>query len=442
MTYLHHKPVVILFLVSLLAMFLSFNFNIFQAVNSDKFDNYQYNSESLVIGRLVKSRKDGVFSSEGRMGRYMGFEGDHHLNQTKLFVGDLTGGDYEEYDSQVGIQGILLSQLDVVLEKIGFKPIARLAIYHGIVSLLFALVLSTIIVILYFDIGVEASYFLLLTIVYSKWQVYIGNNLYWMMFAMFLPMVVVMIAYKMEEMGFNVKTLWVSLLVMFFVFLKGAMGYEFISTVLVSMLVPLVYFSVKNSWTMRKLLSRCVVIGLFGLLGFAVAFLLHIYQLTLATDSAEQALSVIQGRITANTYYEHELQANLPSFELEKVYIFFEVIKEYFLRGGGSYRLKIPYLVWVLVFLYITIKVYRDKYELSELKKSNPTVNALIIATWFSILAPLSWFILAMNHSHIHTNINIVLWHLPFMIFGFALLGYILRSRIQRLRVRIATILE
>ncbi|MCI0508406.1 MAG: hypothetical protein L0Z73_20220 [Gammaproteobacteria bacterium] len=217
-TYLHHNSVVILFVVSLLTMFFSFNFNVFHAVNPEKFDNYQYNSESLVIGRLVKSRNDGMFSSEGRMGRYLGLEGDYHLNQTKLFVGDLKGGDYEEYNSQVGMQGILLSQLDIVLESIGLKPDARLAIYHGIVSLLFALVLSIIIVILYFDIGIEASYFLLLTIVYSKWQVYMGNNLYWMMFAMFLPMLVVMIAYKMEEMGFNVNTFWISLLVMFFVF--------------------------------------------------------------------------------------------------------------------------------------------------------------------------------------------------------------------------------
>ena len=60
--YLHRKSAVILFFVSLLAMFFSFNFNIFHAVNSNKFDNYQYNSESLVIGRLVKSRNDGVFN--------------------------------------------------------------------------------------------------------------------------------------------------------------------------------------------------------------------------------------------------------------------------------------------------------------------------------------------------------------------------------------------
>ncbi|MCI0508407.1 MAG: hypothetical protein L0Z73_20225 [Gammaproteobacteria bacterium] len=218
------------------------------------------------------------------------------------------------------------------------------------------------------------------------------------------------------------------------------MGYEFISTVLVSVLVPVVFFSVKNSWTTKILLSRGVVISLFGLLGFAFAFILHVYQITLATGSAEQALSIIQGRITANTYYEHELQVNLPPYELQKTFMFLDIIKEYFLRGGGSFRLKIPYLIWVLVFLYITYKVYSDKFELPELKKSNPIVKALIIATWVSILAPLSWFILAMNHSHIHTNINIVLWHLPFMIFGFALLGYVLRPGIQELFARIQVI--
>ena len=102
--------------------------------------------------------------------------------------------------------------------------------------------------------------------------------------------------------------------------------------------------------------------------------------------------------------------------------------------------MKIPYLLWVIVFIYISIKVYKDKYELPELKRSNPVINALIITTWFSILAPLSWFVLAKSHSYIHTDINIILWHLPFMIFGFALLGYVLKPGIQKLFARLEII--
>jgi len=430
------KQTSILFFVSLLTLFCSFNFNFFHAVNPEKFDSYQSDSEALVIGRLVKSDNDGVFSSEARLGRYMELEGDMNLNQTKLFTGELKGGGYEEYQSQLGMQGIILSQLDLFFKKLNFEPSTRLAMYRGMTSLLFALVLSVIIVVLYFDIGIEASYFLLVTIVLSKWQVYMGKNLYWMVFTMFLPMVVVLVAYKLEELGRKVSMFLLSMLVMLFVLLKSTMGYEFISTVLLATLSPLVYFAVKNSWSGKKLLFRCFIIGSFGLLGFVLAALLHVYQLTLATGSTEQAVNVIVDRVLTRTHSDPELFVNTPYYESQKASVFSVVFNEYLLRGG-SFRLKIPYLLWIVVFIFISFKVYKDKYELPEFRKGNPKVNALIITTWFSILAPISWFVLAKSHSYIHTDINIILWHLPFMIFGFALLGYILKPRIQRLSAKL-----
>lgn len=437
--YLQRKPAATLFIISVLLIFLSFNFNLFHAVNSGKFPTYQSDSEALVIGRLVKSRNDGLLSSEARMGRYMGLDGDYNLNQTKLFIGELEGGNYEEYNSQIGMQGILWSQVDIVFRKIGVEPALRLAIYRGMTSLLFALVLSTIIVILYCDIGIEASGFLLFTIVFSKWQVYMGNNLYWMVFMMFSPMLVVFVALKLEEFGKQINIPLVSLLVMFFVFLKAAMGYEFISTILISTLCPLIYFAVKNSWQKKNLLSRCFLVGSFGLLGFVFAILLHAYQLTLATGDVEKAVSVIQERVLTRTYDNPESYKGTPYYESQKASAISLVFNEYLLRGG-TFRLKIPYLLWVIVFIYISIKVYKDKYELPELKRSNPVINALIITTWFSILAPLSWFVLAKSHSYIHTDINIILWHLPFMIFGFALLGYVLKPGIQKLFARLEII--
>jgi len=439
--YLQRKPAATLFIISVLFIFLSFNFNLFHAVNPEKFPTYQSDSEALVIGRLVKSGNDGLFSSEARMGRYMGLDGDFNLNQTKLFIGEIEGGYYEEYNSQVGMQGILWSQVDIAFRKIGVEPALRLAIYRGITSLLFALVLATIIVILYFDIGVEASCFLLFTIMLSKWQVYMGNNLYWMVFTMFMPMLVVFVALKLEEFGKRINIFLVSLLVMFFVFLKAAMGYEFISTILISMLCPLIYFAVKNSWPKKILFSRCFLIGIFGLLGFVFAVLLHTYQLSLATGDVEKAVSVIKDRVLTRTYDDPENYIGTPFYESQKASAFSVVLNEYLLRGG-TFRLKIPYLFWLVVLVFITYKVYKEKYLLPEYRKENLIINALIITTWVSILAPLSWFVLAKSHSYIHTDINIILWHLPFMIFSFALIGYILRTRFQRLLVRIATALK
>ena len=45
---------------------------------------------------------------------------------------------------------------------------------------------------------------------------------------------------------------------------------------------------------------------------------------------------------------------------------------------------------------------------------------ALIWTAWFSILAPLSWYVIFKAHSFIHTHMSFLLWQMPFTFFGFA----------------------
>ena len=53
---------------------------------------------------------------------------------------------------------------------------------------------------------------------------------------------------------------------------------------------------------------------------------------------------------------------------------------------------------------------------------------ALAAATGFSLLAPLSWFIIFKSHSFIHTFMNNIVWQMPFTIYGFALCGVFLQT--------------
>ena len=38
----------------------------------------------------------------------------------------------------------------------------------------------------------------------------------------------------------------------------------------------------------------------------------------------------------------------------------------------------------------------------------------LVLATWFSILAPFSWYIIFKAHSFIHMHMNFIVWQMPF----------------------------
>jgi hypothetical protein len=53
----------------------------------------------------------------------------------------------------------------------------------------------------------------------------------------------------------------------------------------------------------------------------------------------------------------------------------------------------------------------------------NPYLLPLLITTWFSVLSPLSWFIIAKGHSAEHIFLNPIVWHMPFVLFGVTLVS-------------------
>ena len=99
----------------------------------------------------------------------------------------------------------------------------------------------------------------------------------------------------------------------------------------------------------------------------------------------------------------------------------------------GSYRwissasasrlpLKVKYHFLVVLFLVASVGVCmrRKRHIAANTWRSS---LALVAMTWFSILAPLSWFVVFKAHSFIHTHMNFIVWQMPFTIFGFAVCG-------------------
>ena len=209
------------------------------------------------------------------------------------------------------------------------------------------------------------------------------------------------------------------------------MGYEYISTIMLATLTPLIYFFVKHDWPRPMLFRRIAYIGIFTLAGFLASVALHLYQLTIATGDTGNAFDLILERVLARTQTNPEVYSGTVYYESQKSSVF-AVLFDYLFKGG-SHRLKIPYLFWIILFLWTTYRI-RTKTKLAQLTNQDQRIfNALIAATWFSILAPLSWFVLAKSHSQIHTNINYIVWQIPFMLYGCALTGkyWIIESNLK-----------
>lgn len=413
--------------VAFVLMYLSFGHNMFQAVNPDKFYTTANNDDALVIGRMVRSQEKGVFSEQARMGRFMDLDGDMHYNQTRRFLGQIEGGDYTPYNSQFGIQGILFSGIDAMLSDVVVSAELRLSLYHKLVALVFALVLTGLLVMMYDDIGLTAVSLILVSILFSRWQVYYSKSMYWSLPTMFLPMFTVFLACSIEAAGRKVSMLLVSACVLLLVLLDALMGYEYITTVMLAAIVPLVYFMMRDHWSYERLVKRTMMIGSFALAGFVIALLLHLYQLKLATGNFPDAFDIIKERLLARTYTNPEDYLGTAYYESQQTSVFY-VLYVYLIKGG-TFRLKVPFILWVLMLITITIRYIRSNSEFDS-KKTN-IIKALIVTSWISLAASLSWIVLAKSHSEIHTQVNYIVWHLPFMFFAFALFGLYWEDRIN-----------
>ena len=84
-------------------------------------------------------------------------------------------------------------------------------------------------------------------------------------------------------------------------------------------------------------------------------------------------------------------------------------------RRSVRYATLVAFFVVMSGVLYLCAKrcaARRDRRDL-----------ALILACWFSILAPLSWFVIFKAHSYSHLAINFIVWQMPFTFFGAAVAG-------------------
>ena len=86
-----------------------------------------------------------------------------------------------------------------------------------------------------------------------------------------------------------------------------------------------------------------------------------------------------------------------------------------------NYLFKIRYYYLIIIFLVMSILLFICSKKMTVERQKR--YNALIWTTWFSILAPLSWFVIFKAHSYVHTHMNFLLWQMPFTLFGFAIIG-------------------
>jgi hypothetical protein len=430
------------------ALFGSFYCNFWGVTDDRWFLTHQHDTESLVIGRLVKSRKDGVFSAGGFPGA--GIDAD--LSATWIYPDQiaaqyrayLENGHFEvfsPYCSQPGGQGLTLSLLDRLLP---FAPATRLEVLYALMSLLSAL--TFIIIIWWFsrEAGVVTAGMVALSVILSQWLTVFGRNLWWNLWAFFVPMLAIALVlgrHRGRPCG-RVMLCEVGLAAFLGILIKYVFnGFEFITTTVAMALVPVAYEAVRERWPGSVVLKLGGTALAAAAVAVGVAVVLLVLQIAVLRGDAAAGIAHVTGVLAKRS---HGAAAHQPALYAPALTAgVAEVIGRYLDGNYFAMRwsqwgrdtpawwggLRLPYGWLIVAFCVVSVLVI--KRVRSGVSPERRVGLALVVATWFSFLAPLSWFVIFKAHSFVHLHVNFVIWQMPFALFGFALLGWLMGDALR-----------
>lgn len=425
--------------ISIGLLFFGFYANLWNVADQNWFNSHQRDTEGHIMGRMVKSRQDGILSAGGLNGHGSPKNTDSEWISAKQvgtqyasYLYDLEFSNFSTYNSQPAGQGMIFSLLD---KLIPFSTHTKLQIFYILTALLSAVTLTFMIHWFYEEFGGWVALFMIFSGVLSQWLTVFGKNLWWCLWAFYLPMIAVMYYLKHHKDTQNQKYIYFGLFVFIAMSIKCFInGYEYITTTLIMMVTPCIYYAIIEKWNRQQ----CMKWALAAAMGSGVAIFLSMIMLCIqigaVKDGFMDGVEHVIWSFGKRTYgdaadfppvYAASLEAG--AFGVVITYmngIFFD-LNNYLSQSNtfvSNYLLKIRYYYLIVLFIVISVLVYwRSPLKMSTERQLQ--TKALIWTTWFSILAPLSWFVIFKAHSYIHTHMSFLLWQMPFTFFGFAIIG-------------------
>jgi hypothetical protein len=409
----------------------SLGYDKWRIVESKYYENWQIRYDRVVIARLVKTREAGFLSSGGLLGlgdvQNWDWNTETNRHQYDVYLNGENFKSYLPYKSHPGFQGIVFGTFD---QFANFPGTQNLKIFRGSVALASAIILALFSAGVAVEFGWLAGIFILLFSLFSEWTILPAGSIYWNLWAFYLPFVtsIFLLADATKKNSYNTtKIHWAIFIATLLKILFN--GFELITTVLVMTTVPFVFYAIYNKWKWKVFISRITKTG--GILMAATVTGLFILSLQIAAND---------GAFSSSIYYVLSTFDRRAIGDPEVLRILsrgtdvtiLSVIKTYLgINAFNTQTLpsiwQVPY--WKLVCLFALFTgVFIVRFKLGIRSSSSQKGVALVITTWYSLAAPLSWFIIFKPASFIHPHLFPMAWQMPFVLLGFALCGFVIQD--------------
>lgn len=407
----------------------SFNGDGWGMVREYNYRGWQTTSERVVVARLAKSQQDGLFSAGGLLGLLDAPDGwvfgaEIANRQYELYETGQPIQSYLVYKSHPGFQGFIFGLFDRLTN---FPASTNLAIFRGMVAFVSSVVIALIAAALAIEFDWLAAMLMLLFAAFSEWMILPAGSLYWNLWAFFLPFVCGMYLLADASKRNNYPALKIYFVIFITVWVKILFtGFEIITTALVMASVPFVYFATRDSWKWKLFLQRITMLGVSLVLATMAGLGTLILQITAADGSLKSGIYYVRDTFIRRAAGNADEFRGEYAESLRASYA--EVIGKYLNTQAFSIS-GVSFLYWHLIVIFTLFTLlYLYRYRKSIRANFPKTGMALTIATWYSMLAPLSWYVIFKPTSYIHTFLFPMAWQMPFTLLGFALCGYVIQD--------------
>lgn len=428
------KGHVLIFIISFLLMLPGFYRNIWMAASPSEISRYGIISESMMVGRLAESQKNGLFSSGGFIGFAMQKNDSCAVpeKQYEIYKRQIPYKNFSVYKTISGTHAFILGLID---KMSGFSNSFNIQLFRFMNSVLLSLSLSFLLLFIFHYFGIIPFVFALSSIMFSVWLTVFASNIYFALWAFFLPLITVLSILSVEDLTGTYSQYTALWLLFAGIFIKCLInGFEFISTAMVMMMVPLVFFLILRRWPIKLFFRRALTYSAVAIAGIILYMALLALQISIYEGSANAGLDHIlkswQKRTSGkNTNYNFAQNVN-ESLLVKTSDVIISQLKDKAYRlhttigyfGIMKIKWRITYFELVLGFLFSSLVLFFLTWFDPD-ERINRKSIALLGLTLISFFAPMTWFVIFKGHTNIHVQLDHLAWHMPFVIFGFALVG-------------------
>ena len=433
-------------------LFLSFFGNIFGVgLWREWFDGFQRDS-SAIVEKTARCKEKSGYSGPLIVAKNEDYN-------SVMTTGDCDAGLLKPYASQYGLQARIITALAP-------NDSAKLPVYFKKVNVVLSAAMAALMAPVALRVrklfGFVAAAVFATLIAFSPWVVGYAQNMYWIEPLMFAPFALAFLSYSYCKSS---KKMWLFYLgETILLFLKLLGGYEYISTIAISVLVPIIFFElVNNKQKIIKLWKHAVMTCVVVVVAFVGAYATNFMALSDYYHSSDTALKMINERASERglsgirkmrTHAVGNLKTLLPeSYEFANRFINMEELAkdrgstyQYLAINAGNYvllpALSLPLslkgmvgeivqsvLVWVLVGYLV----------LFYLKRRHPSFKYYRSFLWslhISLAGALSWLILMPGHALPHAHINGIVFYMPLLLFVYMVVGLYIGNIVKKRRKR------